>query len=103
MKTRIRQLVRGAVLVGLATVTLGASPQAPAGTAGARWYTAARRRQDSRERTTCQPGHQGPVPQFRARVDLITTDVIVRDGMGQFVADLKKGEFEVFEDGVNRR
>ena len=41
-------------------------------------------------------------PQFRARVDLITTDVIVRDGTGQFVADLKKGDFEVFEDGVKQ-
>ena len=42
------------------------------------------------------------MPQFRARVDLITTDVIVRDGTGQFVADLKKGEFEVLEDGVKQ-
>jgi VWFA-related protein len=37
---------------------------------------------------------------FRTSVDLVTNDVIVRDGAGQFVADLKKDEFEVFEDGV---
>jgi VWFA-related protein len=38
-------------------------------------------------------------PTFRARVDLVTTDVIVRDGKGQFVADLRKEDFEVYEDG----
>lgn len=36
---------------------------------------------------------------FRAAVNLVTTDVIVRDGRGQFVADLKSGDFEVLEDG----
>ena len=41
-------------------------------------------------------------PMFRARVDLMTTDVIVRDGTGQFIADLKKDDFEVFEDGVKQ-
>ena len=39
---------------------------------------------------------------FRSSVDLVTTDVIVRDNAGQFVADLKKDEFEVFEDGVKQ-
>jgi VWFA-related protein len=39
---------------------------------------------------------------FRTRVDLITTDVIVRDNRGQFVPDLRKEEFEVFEDGVKQ-
>jgi len=37
---------------------------------------------------------------FATRVDLVTTDVIARDNQGLFVADLKKDEFEVFEDGV---
>jgi VWFA-related protein len=41
-------------------------------------------------------------PTFRASVDLVTTDVIVRDNRDQFVADLKAGEFEVFEDGVKQ-
>ncbi len=36
---------------------------------------------------------------FRAEVNLVTTDVIVRDGRGQFVADLKASDFEVLEDG----
>ncbi len=39
---------------------------------------------------------------FRSRVDLVTTDVIAREGNGQFIADLKKDEFEVFEDGVKQ-
>ena len=39
-------------------------------------------------------------PTFRAGVTLITTDVIVRDSAGQFVADLTETDFEVFEDGV---
>ncbi len=39
---------------------------------------------------------------FRARADLVTTDVIVRDSTGSFVADLKKEDFEVFEDEVKQ-
>jgi VWFA-related protein len=39
-------------------------------------------------------------PVYRTSVDLVTTDVIVRDGRGQFVADLSKEQFEVLEDGV---
>ena len=37
---------------------------------------------------------------FRASVDLVTTDVIVRDSRGQFVSDLDVEDFEVLEDGV---
>lgn len=46
---------------------------------------------------------QAPDPQrqvIRRQLDIITTDVIVRDNRGQFVADLKKEDFEVLEDGV---
>ncbi len=39
-------------------------------------------------------------PTFQAFIDLVTTDVIVRDAAGQFVADLTKEEFDVLEDGV---
>ncbi|HET9269896.1 MAG TPA: VWA domain-containing protein [Vicinamibacterales bacterium] len=42
-------------------------------------------------------------PDFRASVDLITTDMIARNGRtGQFVADLKPHEIEVYEDGVKQ-
>jgi VWFA-related protein len=45
---------------------------------------------------------QAQQPTFRVSVDLVTTDVIVRDSRDQFVADLKAGEFDVFEDGVKQ-
>src|SRR6185436_12512702 len=41
-------------------------------------------------------------PTFRVAVDLVTNDVIVRDDKGNFVPDLKRDEFEVFEDGVKQ-
>jgi VWFA-related protein len=37
-------------------------------------------------------------PTFTSGVTLVTTDVIVRDDKGQFVADLTKEEFEILED-----
>ncbi len=39
-------------------------------------------------------------PNFIVRIDLVTTDVLVRDEKGNFVPDLKKDDFEVYEDGV---
>lgn len=47
-----------------------------------------------------KPVEGGQKPTFRVTVDLVTTDVIVRDAKGQFVADLNKDEFTVVEDGV---
>src|SRR5438552_2510401 len=41
-------------------------------------------------------------PTFRMQVDLVTNDVVVRDEKGNFVPDLKKDEFEIFEDGVKQ-
>jgi VWFA-related protein len=41
-------------------------------------------------------------PTFRVQVDLITNDVVVRDDKGNFVPDLKKDEFEIYEDGVKQ-
>src|SRR5436309_3584660 len=41
-------------------------------------------------------------PTFRMQVDLVTNDVVVRDDKGNFVPDLKKDEFEIFEDGVQQ-
>ena len=48
-----------------------------------------------------QPAQQTP-PDFRVAIDLVTTDVIVRDARDQFVADLAKEEIEVYEDGVKQ-
>jgi VWFA-related protein len=44
------------------------------------------------------PAQQSPT--FRVQVDLVTTDVLVRDDRGNFVPDLRKDDFEVYEDGV---
>src|SRR5438445_1040369 len=41
-------------------------------------------------------------PTFTVRIDLVTNDVIVRDEKGNFVPDLKKDEFKIFEDGVKQ-
>jgi VWFA-related protein len=41
-------------------------------------------------------------PTFRVDVNLMTLDVIPRSGNGQFVADLGKDDFEVFDDGVRQ-
>src|SRR5260370_1061522 len=41
-------------------------------------------------------------PTFRVQVDLVTNDVVVRDEKGNFVPDLKKDEFEIYEDGVKQ-
>jgi VWFA-related protein len=45
---------------------------------------------------------QADKPTFRVQVDLVTNDVIVRDAQGLFVPDLKKDEFEIYEDGVKQ-
>jgi len=39
---------------------------------------------------------------IRRSVDLVRTDVIVRNGDGQFESNLKKEDFDVFEDGVKQ-
>src|SRR5262245_52918112 len=52
-----------------------------------------------------QDPQQQPQPQrptFRVQVDLVTNDVVVRDEKGNFVPDLKKDEFEIYEDGVKQ-
>src|SRR5262245_60118606 len=52
---------------------------------------------------TQAPEQSPQQPTFRVSVDLVTTDVIVRDKTNdQFIADLKPGEFEVYEDGVKQ-
>jgi VWFA-related protein len=42
---------------------------------------------------------QSQTPTFTGGVELVRTDAIVRDARGQFIADLKSGEFEVYEEG----
>ena len=53
------------------------------------------------------PAAQAPSPKpqdptFRVAIDYVTTDVIARNNQDQFVADLTKKDFEVYEDGVKQ-
>ena len=50
------------------------------------------------------PQPQAPANQatFRVAIDYVTTDVIARNNQDQFVADLTKSDFEVYEDGVKQ-
>ena len=41
-------------------------------------------------------------PTFKVQVDLVSNDIIVRDEKGNFIPDLKKEDFEIFEDGVKQ-
>src|SRR5215212_9288841 len=41
-------------------------------------------------------------PTFRVAIDYVTTDVIARNQQDQFVADLTKNDFELYEDGVKQ-
>jgi VWFA-related protein len=60
-------------------------------------------RADGQAPAPAAPPQQAPQqPTFRLNVDLVTTDVIVRDSRDQFISDLKAGEFEVYEDGVKQ-
>jgi VWFA-related protein len=48
------------------------------------------------------PAQPVPQPTFRLSVDLVSSDVIVRNRRGQFQADLGKDDFELLEDGVKQ-
>jgi len=45
---------------------------------------------------------QAPNATFRVAIDFVTTDVIARNNRDQFVADLTKNDFELYEDGVKQ-
>jgi VWFA-related protein len=47
-----------------------------------------------------EPARAPQNPTFRVQVDLVTTDVLVRDDKGNFIPDLRKDDFEVYEDGL---
>ena len=50
---------------------------------------------------TRSPTAQSP-DRIKVGVELITTSATVRDTRGQFIANLKPGEFEIYEDGVKQ-
>ena len=45
---------------------------------------------------------QAPRPVIRSGVTYVSTDLVVRNERGEFVADLTRADFEVFEDGVKQ-
>src|SRR5262249_35730571 len=52
-----------------------------------------------------QPAAQSPpqqTPTFRLRVDYVEVDVVVTDQQGNLVRELKKEDFQVFEDGKSQ-
>ncbi|HKY21130.1 MAG TPA: VWA domain-containing protein [Vicinamibacterales bacterium] len=48
------------------------------------------------------PATGARTPTFSTSVNLVTSDVIVRNRRGQFQADLTKDDFEVLEDGIQQ-
>jgi VWFA-related protein len=80
-----------AALLAAISVSLSAGSEDPA-----------LRRADASASADKAPAPQNQTPTFSASVDLVRTDAIVRDARGQFIADLKAGEFEVYEDGVEQ-
>ncbi len=56
--------------------------------------------QPAPDKPVIAPTNQGTV--IRRSFDIVSTDVIVRDNKGVFISDLKKSDFEVFEDGVKQ-
>jgi VWFA-related protein len=44
-------------------------------------------------------GQAPQTPTFRVAVDYVEVDVLVTDGQGNYVRDLKKEDFQIFEDG----
>ena len=55
---------------------------------------------------TPAPARQAPAPPsqptFRVQIEAVSQDVVVKDDKGVFVPDLRKDDFEVFEDGVKQ-
>jgi VWFA-related protein len=85
-----------AVALFAAGATLLAEPQKPT------TPPAAPAAQKPQEGVLAPSSQQQQPPVFRQRVDLVTTDLIVRDDQGQFVATLGKNDFDVYEDGVKQ-
>jgi VWFA-related protein len=83
MNTVISRFLRLLFAVSLGSVALAAQGAPPAKPA-----------------TQAPQAPEGQV--FRMQINLITTDVIARDGNGRFIADLTKDDFEVFEDGAKQ-
>jgi VWFA-related protein len=94
MVTGLSGLTRFLALLGLCTCTVLAQAPAPPAPAPAKPPNAGG--------STQTPAQRQAQTTFRMAIDLVTTDVIVRDKNGQFMADLKKEDFELLEDGIRQ-
>ncbi len=100
-ESMFQPMIRPVVVCGLAalaTVSAGARQKPPQDPAAGQKPANAQQSQ-----TEAQKPPEQPRAQFRATVELVTQDVIARDATGQFMADLKPGEFQVLEDGVPQK
>jgi len=97
MHIRVPVLTRLAVALAFVSASLAAQSPAPS--------TPQPQGQSSGSQpgAAAAQGQKEPPVNFRVAIDLVTTDVIARDDAGQFVADLKKDEFEVYEDGIKQQ
>ena len=93
MHIRVPIVARLAVALAFVSVSLGAQSPAPPPTPGTAGQQPPR---------GAPPAGQEGQATFRVAIDLVTTDVIARDDQGQFVADLKKDDFSIYEDGVKQ-
>ncbi|MGH9385361.1 MAG: VWA domain-containing protein [Vicinamibacterales bacterium] len=65
--------------------------------------TSAQTSGSAQQTSPAQPAQPGTSqPTFRVTIDAVQTDAIVRNAQDQFVADLTKGDFEIYEDGVKQ-
>ena len=78
----MRRHIRAAGLIVLLAGTALTAGQAPAG-----------------QPPAGQPPAGTPGPTFKVQVDYVEVDVLVTDGRGNYVRDLKREDFQVFEDG----
>jgi VWFA-related protein len=96
---RIGRKLRLAALAAAIFTGVPAGAQAPASSSPA----TAGAPQAQPPATPASQQRQPPREVIRRQIDVVTTDVIVRDNRGQFVADLNKDDFEVYEDGVQQQ
>lgn len=87
-RTALLGAVLGLLWAGGAVITGVGAAQAPTGEAPA----------------TPPASDQGPVsrPSFRAGIDLVSLNVAVTNPEGQYITDLDREQFQVFEDGVQQ-
>jgi VWFA-related protein len=76
------------------TVVSGLAAQAPS-------QNAAGSQKPAGQPASTQQAVQQP-PTFKVQIDAVSMDVIVKDDQGRFIPDLKKDEFEIYEDGIKQ-